>query len=199
MKKLFFALTFVLSISVFAQKKKPSAKFEWENNASLQTFLEEHDVEINVKDLATLDYINSWVYFNNNGYIQVPSAIFFNREGFRIAKDFVGEKCSQTIKGMEKIDSYKVKKDENINEWVSKYMVFPFTTEPVFGEPFDAYVILFYCKCLDSYDDANAMAFRWYKSLKNNNKVKVKAILLNLDIQDTWDVGDEHKKILGLE
>ncbi|MDV6169985.1 hypothetical protein R1T16_16220 [Flavobacterium sp. DG1-102-2] len=200
MKKLLFTLVFIIPFTAGAQnKKKPAAHFEWENNTTLTKFLEENDVEINIKDLATLDYIGSWAYFNNNNFIQVPSAIFFNREGYRIAKDFVGEKCSQTIKDMDKIDTYKVNKDENINDWVSKYMAFPFTTEPVFGEPFDAYVIIFYCKCLNSYDDVNATSFRWYKSLKNNNKVKVKVILLNLDIQDTWELNDEQKKAIGLQ
>jgi len=199
MKKLFFALTFVLSISVFAQKKKPSAKFEWENNASLQTFLEAHDVEINVKDLATLDYINSWIYFNNNELIQVPNALFFNRDGYRISKGFVGEKCSTAIKDMENIDTYKVNKEESINDWVSKYLDFPFTKEPVFDASYDAFVIIFYCKCLDTYKGVNETAFNWYKSLKSNDKVKVKVFLLNLDIQDTWDVNDEQKKAIGLK
>lgn len=199
MKKLLFILSFFVSFLAIAQKHKPSGHYEWENNNTLKTFLETNDVEINVKDLATLDYFNSWAYFDNNGFIQVPNAVFFNREGYRIAKNFVGEKCSQAIKGMEKIDTYKVNKDENINEWVSKYMAFPFTKEPIFDEAYDAYVVIFYCKCLDSYDDVNATAFRWYKSLKENDKIKVKAILLNLDIQDTWQLTDEQKKIIGLK
>lgn len=171
----------------------------WENNTSLKSYLEENDVEINIKDLATLDYINSWVYFNNNELIQVPNAIFFNREGFRTKKDFIGEKCSTAIKDMENIDSYKVNKEESINDWVSKYMAFPFTTEPVFDGAYDAYVIIFYCKCLDSYKGVNTTAFNWYKSLKANPKVKVKVILLDLDIQDTWDVSEEQKKAIGLK
>lgn len=199
MKKLFLILSLFISFLAIGQKNKPTAHFEWENNNTLKAFLETNNVEIDVKDLATLDYINSWVYFNNNDFIQVPNAVFFNREGQRIAKNFVGEKCSQAIKGLEKIDSYKVDKDENINDWVSKYMAFPFTTEPVFGKPYDAYVLIFYCKCLDEYDDVNATAFRWYKSLKENDKVKVKAILLNLDIQNTWKLSDEQKNAIGLE
>ncbi len=199
MKKLLFTLTFIISFSAFAQKKKPSQHIKIENNSTLQTFLEENDVPINVKDLATLDYLGSWIEFNNNDFLHVPSAYFFNREGYRTAKKFVGERCSQTIKGIEKIDSYKVDKDENINDWVSKYMAFPFTSEPVFGEPYDAYVIIFYCKCLDEFDDVNATAFRWYKSLINNDKVKVKAILLNLDIQESWNITDEQKKAIRIE
>ena len=46
--------------------------------------------------------------------------------------------------------------------------------------------------------DINDTSFNWYKSVKENESLNLKVILLNYDIMDTWEISDENKKVLNL-
>jgi len=47
-------------------------------------------------------------------------------------------------------------------------------------------------------DSNNETSFNWYKSLKSNKDLKIKVILINLDVQESWNLTEGQKKFLGV-
>ena len=198
MKKVFlFVVTSVIvSSCTVAYRRNVPLELGLENTTTLTRYLDENKVAYDVKDLATLDHINSWIYFNNNKMLSVPEAYFYNKDGFRITEDFKGDRCGAAISGIDKINSYKFDSNDSLNKWMADYLVFPFTQENVFDHAYDGYVVIFYGKVFSKYK-TNPTSFNWYNRLKENKNIKT--ILLNIDLQDNWEITAEQKKALGLE
>jgi hypothetical protein len=60
---------------------------------------------------------------------------------------------------------------------------------------YDIYVLINWAIFLDS---NNETSFNWYTSLKNNKELKIKVILINLDVQEIWNLTDGQKEFLGV-
>jgi hypothetical protein len=195
MKKLILIMLMV-GFNCIAQKSK-SVVYSYENTSTLLQFLNDSKVNYDVKDLAVLNHINNWIGYKNKNIIVIPNVFFFNKRGERITEDFNAMSCGQVIKDIDKISSLKTDPNDNISTWLEG-LSFPFTNEEVFPEPYDLYVVIFYAKMVKT-KTSNPTAFNWYNSLKENKSLKIKPILLSLDIMDNWEMSDSQKKALNLK
>lgn len=200
MKKHLTLLLLLLCTMAFGQKRK--LVYSYENTATLLQFLDENKVSYDLKDLATLNQLAYWVEYYNAEKLTVPSVYLFDSEGKRIIEDFDFAACGQTLNGLdslEKIKAYKKEPEVTLNTWLSE-LDFPFTEEKPFTEPYDLYIIIFYGKLIKT-KTSNPTAFNWYNSIKANanTAVKIKPILVSIDLMDNWEIPAELKKHLGIE
>jgi len=196
--KNYFCFIVLFGITSFAQKQK--LVYAYENPKSLLEFLDESKVNYDLKDLAVLDHPADWIDFYKKKKLSVPTAYFFNSEGVKIVEDFDATTCGQVINGLEsieKIKSYKKDVNDTINSWLSQ-IDFRFTKDEIFTDAYDMYVIIIYGKLIKT-KTSNPTAFNWYNSLKKNNKIKIKTILLSIDIMDDWELSQEFKTEFGLK
>ena len=68
-------------------------------------------------------------------------------------------------------------------------------TTDISSDDYDIYVLINWAIFLDS---NNETSFNWYTSLKNNKELKIKVLLINLDVQETWQLTDKQKEFLGV-
>ena len=170
--------------------------FKKESKESMLQFLNDKNVEYLKEDIATLHDLNVFIDYYSKEMLSIPEAYFFNKEGFRVSKKYKGTSCGKVIKKADKINKTDFDSNDNVVDWL-KYYSFPFGNEDS-GEEYDAYVIITWAIFAES-NESNDTAFNWYKSLKDNKELNIKVILLNLDIQDTWQISDENAKVLGLD
>lgn len=190
MKFLFsLSLFFIFSITVNAQK------------LSIQTtdeqisYLNKHKVKYAKEDLYTLKDVSVFVDYLTNEKIEIPSAYFFNKDGYRVSSKYHGDRCSQVISDPEEMNKVSFDENDPVSKWLKDYM--PIFTEDNSNEQYDGYVII--CWAVIAKKGSNEASFNWYKSLKDNKDLKIKVILLNLDLQSTWEYTDYQKEVFGLK
>lgn len=193
MKKItYISFFFITSIYCFAQKNI-SIDFNIENEESLKAYLTENKVSFENDDLYYIKDFNSFAYLNNNDKLQVPEILFFNSNGYLVKNRFNDNECSQVINEIEKINSLKFNKKITINDWLKH--ISPLNQD--ITENGSLFIIINWAKFVDKF---NEQSFEWYKELKNqNSNLKVNCILLNLDIQENWNLTEQQKKALNIE
>lgn len=193
MKKIIhIAFFFIIYISCYSQKNI-SINFNIENKESLNTYLASAKVNFEEDDLYTIKDFNSFAHLNNNDKLQVPEILFFNSNGHLVKNRFNDNECSQVINEVEKINSLKFNKKVTINDWLKH--ISPLNKD--LTEKGNIYIIINWAKFVDKF---NEQSFEWHKELKNQNSdLKVNCILLNLDIQENWNITDRQKKALNIE
>jgi hypothetical protein len=201
MKNFSYLVILVSSLS-FAQKNK--LVFAYENPAKLLQFLDKSQVNYDTKDLAVLYQAADWLDLYYKERLTVPSVYLFNAEGNRIINNNEADMCGGIINGiesLEKIKTYKTDTNDTMNKWLEK-IDFRFTSEEnvqkFLKEPYDLYVIIFYGNLIKT-KSSNPTAFNWYNSLKKNTSIKIKPILLSIDIMDDWRLSPEFKTEFGLK
>lgn len=195
--KSYFYLLLLLGVTSLAQKNK--VVYAYENTKTLIDFLDENKVNYNLKDLAVFYGARNWLDFYNEKRTIVPSAYFYNAEGLLIVEDFDADRCGQVISGLDSkdiINSYKTDPEKSINSFLER-IDFKFTQDEIFNEKFDLYVVIVYGKLVKT-KTSNPTAFNWYNRLKTNTNVKIKPILLSIDIMDDWKVTPEFEKEFDL-
>ncbi|UOX32960.1 hypothetical protein LXD69_13040 [Flavobacterium sediminilitoris] len=193
MSKLIQLFFFIIFISCSAQKNI-SISFTIENKETLNNYLIDNEVKLEENDLYTIKDFNSFVYLNNNDKLQVPEILFFNSNGYLVKNRFNDNECSQVINEIEKINSLKFNKNVTINDWL-KY-ISPLHQD--LTEKNNIYVIINWAKFVDKF---NEQSFEWYNQLKksnSNSNLKINCILLNLDIQEKWNLTEQQKKALNI-
>ena len=190
-KLIHLASFFILFISCSAQKNI-SIPFTVENKDSLNTYLIENKVEFEKNDLYTIKDFTSFAHFNNDGKLQVPEILFFNSNGYLVKNRFNNNECSQVINEIEKINSLKFNKKITINDWLEH--ISPLNQDSTVKD--NIYIIINWAKFVDKF---NGQSFEWYNQLRNkNSNLKVNCILLNLDIQEKWNLTEPQKKALNI-
>ncbi len=189
------ATLFIIIISFTGSTLQAQITFKKESNKSMLQFLDDKNVEYSKEDIATLHDLNIFIDYYSKEMLSIPEAYFFNKQGFRVSKKYKGNSCGKVIKNADKINKADFDSNESVGDWL-KYYSFPFTTENNDSE-YDAYVIITW-GVFAEINDSNETAFNWYQSLKNNKDLNIKVILLNLDIQDTWQISEDNAKVLGL-
>lgn len=144
-------------------------------------------------DLYTIKSFNSFAQLNNDDKLQVPEILFFNSDGNLVKNRFNNNECSQVINDIEKIDKLKFDKNLTINDWLKH--ILPINQDTTTTG--NIYIIINWAKFVDKF---NEQSFEWYNELKNqNSNLKVNCILLNLDIQEKWNLTELQKKALNIE
>ncbi len=197
MKKL-LSLCFILILQACSTTRKVSIDFVRQDTVALENYLQEAKVDFDEKDLAVLNNVNAFAVFNDKERISVPEAYFFNKEGKRVKDNFKGTSCGQVISNPEKISKAPASGEEHLNDWLKYISLYKAGSDNLINDGYDAYVIIPWAIFMTSVSkDINQTSFNWYRSLKNHKNIKV--ILLNLDVQQGWELSNEQKSALGIK
>ena len=192
---LLFIFASLISCSI---ARKTDVKFKEENANSIISYLDAKKVSNYSNDVATFNGINTFIEYNNSDKLSVPEAYFFNKEGYRVKDNFNGTNCGQVIGNIDQINNAPCDRKEHINDWIAKYN-FPLKTNTDIAsdnEQYDAYIIITWAIFSDRF---NETSFKWYKDIKEYKDLKIKTILLDIDVIDSWTLNDKQKETLGLK
>ena len=189
--KIFLGIIFSIASSLaFCQNVK--IDFKIENQNSITKYLDEKKVEYTLDDIAILRDIKVFGDYGKTERLVVPEAYFFNKDGFLLKNNNKGVGCGASIKNLSKILKSKYDVNETISTRLKDYKILG--NNDVLTEQYDIYILINWAIFLDS---NNETSFNWYKSLKSNKDLKIKVILINLDVQESWNLTKEQKKFLG--
>lgn len=194
-----FLLFFTISCTI---TRRATINFTEENNTSLIALLDAKDISYNKDDIAVLKDFRTFVVYNDTDKLVTPEAYFFNKDGYRVVNNFKGTRCGLVINNIQEVNNAPVQENkEHINDWLKDFTYLSLDSQHNKQVDYDVYVIITWAKFVDHISDgaANKISLDWYKSLKENPDLKIKTILLNIDIQESWALSDEHKEALGME
>ena len=190
--KFFLGIIFSIASSLaFSQNVK--IDFKIENQNSITKYLDDKKVEYTLDDIAILRDIKVFGDYGKTERLVVPEAYFFNKDGFLLKNNNKGVGCGASIKNLSKILKSKYDVNETISTRLKDYKILG--NNDVLTEQYDIYILINWAIFLDS---NNETSFNWYKSLKSNKDLKIKVILINLDVQESWNLTEGQKKFLGV-
>ncbi|WP_291113737.1 hypothetical protein [Flavobacterium sp. UBA6135] len=189
----FFLATIVSFFSSIAICQKVDIEFKIENQNSLIEYLDKKKVDYTLDDVAILKDIKVFGDYGKTERLVVPEAYFFNKEGFLIKNKKKGISCGATIKDLSKILKSKYDSNQKITTWMNDFKILG--KNDLLSEDYDIYILINWAIFLDS---NNEISFNWYKSLKSNKDLKIKVILINLDVQESWNLTEGQKIFLGV-
>lgn len=176
--------------SFFCQKNEIKFKLETEN--SLIEYLNRNDVLYSLEEIATLKDIQAFSKYSKEEKLVVPEAFFFNKDGYLIKNSSKSINCGSSVKHLKKLSSAKYNVNEKFTDWINE---FTFLDKKVDSENYDLYILINWAIFLDDY---NEVSFNWYKSIKEKKELKIKVILVNLDVQENWNLNENQKEYLGI-
>lgn len=191
MIKIFLSLIFITFLSTSYSQE---TQFARENQKSLESYLVENNVSYKIDDIAVLKDINSFSYYNHYDKLVVPEVYYFNRDGYRIKSNVNLDACGQELSNIDKINKRSFDKKDNLRAWMEHFK-FIDSNEDIFSSSYDAFIVINWAKFLPK---MNEVSFNWYNSTKKLNNPKIRVILLNLDIQDSWELNQAQKDALRL-
>lgn len=193
MKKILLLITSIFIFSSCSTQKNIIIDFKIENKETLKEYLLENKIEVDNNDLYSIKDYTSFLYFNNNDKLQVPEILFFNSNGYLVKNRFNNNECSLVINDIQKINSLEFDKNISIDELLKNI-------SPLYknsNETEKYYVVINWAKFVGK---INTQSFDWYKELKKSStKSSVNCIMLNLDIQESWNLNEQQKKSLNIE
>ncbi len=190
--KFFLSILFCLFSSlVICQKVEIT--FKSVNQDSLFNYLNKNQISYDLDDLAILKDIKVFSNYSATERLAVPEAYFFNKDGFLLKNKNKGISCGATIKDLTKIMKSKIDINQQLSTWFEELTFLG--TQPSLEETYDIYVLINWAIFLDS---NNQTSFNWYQSLKENKVLKVKVVLVNLDVQESWNLTKGQKQFLGI-
>lgn len=190
--KFFLSILFCLFSSlVICQKVEIT--FKSVNQDSLFNYLNKNQISYDLDDLAILKDIKVFSNYSATERLAVPEAYFFNKDGFLLKNKNKGISCGATIKDLTKIMKSKIDINQQLSTWFEELTFLG--TQSSLEETYDICVLINWAIFLDS---NNQTSFNWYQSLKENKVLKVKVVLVNLDVQESWNLTKGQKQFLGI-
>jgi hypothetical protein len=190
--KFLFSLLFVL-FSSLAVCQKVEITFKSVNQDSIFNYLAKYKISYDLDDLAILKNIKVFSNYSVTERLAVPEAYFFNTDGFLLKNKNKGVSCGATVKDLSKIIKSKIDSNQRLSNWFDELTFLG--NETFLSEKYDLYILINWALFLDSY---NETSFNWYRSLKEKKDLKIKVILVNLDVQESWDLTEGQKQYLGI-
>jgi hypothetical protein len=190
--KFLFSLLLVL-FSSLAVCQNVEITFKSVNQDSIFNYLAKNNISYNLDDLAILKNIKVLSNYSESERLVVPEAYFFNKDGFLIKNKNKGVSCGATIKDLSKIMKSKIDSSQVLFKWFDELTFLG--NQTFLSEKYDLYILINWALFLDSY---NETSFNWYHSLKEKKDVKIKVLLVNLDVQESWNLTEAQKQYLGI-
>ncbi|WP_294276971.1 hypothetical protein [uncultured Chryseobacterium sp.] len=188
-------LSFLLLSFWGSAQKKIQINFALQDEASLTTYLSSKKIDFSDADLYILKDFKSFAYFNNNDKLQVPEILFFNSEGYLVKNRFNNNECTEVISDIETVNRYKSDKKITLQDWLQ--FINPLKNPQPAIDHNKITVVINWAIFTDQY---NEQSFEWYKRIRSLSlSTKINCILLNLDVQQKWDLTEKQKAALHIE
>ena len=191
MKQILIFLIFILYAG-FSYSQNNQIKFKLENKNSLIEYLDANQVSYSFEEIATLKDIRIFSEYSKTKKLAVPEAFFFNKDGFLIENNSKAISCGSSVKHLKKLASAKYNANEKFSDWVEKLTILDKKDDL---ENYDLYILINWAIFLDA---NNEVSFNWFKSIKDKTELKIKVILVNLDVQENWNLTEGQKEYLGI-
>ena len=188
--KLLILISF--SISSFSQTKV-EINFHIENDSSIVKYLKEKKIDFSNNEIATLKSFKTFAEYSRDGKLIIPEAFFYNSKGEQINNKGRGVNCSSEIKKLEKISKMKSNPNNTLNDFLTDINIIE--NEKIIEDNIDLYIIITWGKFLNTESETS---FNWFSKIRKIKDMKIKLLLLNLDIQENWNMTEVQKKTLGL-
>ncbi|WP_100075590.1 hypothetical protein [Chryseobacterium camelliae] len=194
--KFYIHLLFFLLFSFWGSaQKKIQINFALQDEASLKTYLSSKKTDFSDADLYILKDFKSFAYFNNNDKLQVPEILFFNNQGYLVKNRFNNNECTEVISDIEKVNRYKSDKKVTLQDWLQ--FISPLKNPQPGIDHNKITVVINWAIFTDQY---NEQSFEWYKKIRALSlSTKINCILLNLDVQQKWNLTEKQKAALHIE
>lgn len=171
----FILFTFLLLSTLSIQNQ--NSLFEFENNDSIDKYLEENKLNC-----------------NNNGYLVGPIVHVFNSDGLYLEN----LKLSDVIDKLSNFKNIRKKPKKNainIDSWINKIVNYK-TLQPLLKQDNKDYYFVLNWAIFFNKDINNEALFKWYEVLERQklNGKDIQVILINMDLQDSWDLSEEKKE-----
>lgn len=192
MKSIKIICLVLISYSAFAQKKV-EINFKMENDSTIIQYLKENKIDFSNNQIATLKGIGTFAEFGRTKKLTIPEAYFFNSKGERIKNNGRGVYCGVEIKKLEKISKYKTDPNQTLENFLNDITILD--GSQFADENADIYIIITWGKFASSESETS---LNWFTNLKKQEKLKIKILLLNLDVHESWNLSEEQKSYLGI-
>ena len=192
MKIIKLLLIALISFSCFAQKKV-EINFKMENDSTILQYLKENKIDFSNNQIATLRGIGTFGEYGRAKKLTVPDAFFFNSKGELIKNEGKGMDCAAELKKLEKVSKMKSDPNQTLTNFLDDITILD--GSELADETIDLYIVITWGKFLSSESETS---LNWFSSLKKEENLKIKVLLLNLDIQERWNLTDDQKKYLGI-
>lgn len=183
-------LPFFLLISFFSFGQNPN--FEFQDKNSIPVFLEKNDFSVDNKDLYVFKNLESFLEYNKNGYLIGPIIFVFNSKG-EFLETIDPETAEKKLTNFKRIKNKSKKNINKIDFWKNKLL--SLETSLTF-EKVSTYEYYFIINWGIFFNEKNKFEelFDWYNILKRQRQnYNIKIILLNMDLQNRWNLKDEVK------
>ncbi|QXP78692.1 MULTISPECIES: hypothetical protein [Winogradskyella] len=183
----------ILSFSILSLQSQNSL-FEFQNDNSIDKYLEKNKLSCDKSELFIFKNFDSFITYNNNGYLVGPIVHVFNSDGIYL-ENFKLSEVIDKLSNFKNIRKKPKKKAINIDSWINKIINYK-TLKPLLKQDNKDYYFVLNWAIFFNKDINNEALFKWYEVLKRQklNGKDIQVILINMDLQDSWDLSEEKKE-----
>ncbi len=182
----------LISVTSFAQKKI-EINFKIENDSTIIHYLKEKKVSFSSNQIATLKGIGTFAEYGRAERLVVPDAFFFNSKGELIKNKGKGMYCGAELKKLEKVSKMKSDPSQTLENFLKEITILDGSI--ITDENVDLYIFITWGKFLSAESETS---LNWFSNLTDQENLKIKVLLLNLDIQENWNLTENQKEYLGI-
>ena len=155
--------------------------------------MKENKIDFSNNQIATLKGIGSFGEYGRTEKLTVPDAYFFNSKGELIKNKGKGIYCGAELKKLEKVSKMKSDPNQTLKNFLNDITILD--GSKLTEDNVDIYIVIKWAKFLSSESETS---LNWFSKLKKNENLKIKVLLLNLDVQESWKLTEGQKEYLGI-
>jgi hypothetical protein len=175
------------------QNKKGVFKFE--DKSTIENYLKEINILNTAQDdIFIFKNFENLLKFSQGGHLHGPVVHVFDFEGNHL-EAITPEKTMDKLSDFKNIKR-KAKKDSfNFKEWSSMFVNIQTLNDLKKINKCEYYFVIAWAKFFDNPQDIKEV-YAWYDVLnrQKNKGVEIQVILLNMDLQNSWNLPEEKKE-----
>jgi len=163
------------------------------DNDKMIEFLNKQKVEYKQNDLVYFKDLKSFLYFSKNGKLTVPDHFVYNKDQFLINEGLDKDECGALFQALDQTSLYKIDTNSTLDSFLS---TINFVNKDEGSQ--EKEFVIFITWALFAHKNSNKESFKNYTELKKKYGDRVQVYLLNIDINESWNLTSEQKNILGI-
>lgn len=192
MKLFFNFFIFFLLINsnvVFSQNEKRLSLID---NDKMIEYLNNRKVKYDKKDLVYIKDLKSFLNYNNRKLL-VPDYFVYNKDLFLINQGLDKDECGSLFLALDETSLYKIDNNNTLDSFF-KTLDFVDKNQKKGAKDF----VVFITWGTFAHKNSNKDSFETYSKIKKKYGDRVQVYLLNLDLNESWNLTSEQKNILGV-
>ena len=101
--------------------------------------------------------------------------------------------CGAELKKLEKVSKMKSDPSQTLENFLKEITILDGSI--ITDENVDLYIFITWGKFLSAESETS---LNWFSNLTDQENLKIKVLLLNLDIQENWNLTENQKEYLGI-